>query len=39
MGEVFKVALLVPQGVGLPPGFETDTPSDDGTDTGTDGSA
>lgn len=25
MGEVFKVALLVPQGDGLPPGFEGDT--------------
>ena len=24
MGEVFKVALLVPQGDGLPPGFEGD---------------
>lgn len=39
MGEVFKVALLVPQGVGLPPGFETDTPSDAPSDAGTDGSA
>ena len=26
MGEVFKVALLVPAGDGMPPGFETDIP-------------
>ncbi len=39
MGEVFKVALLLPQGVGLPPGFETDFPSGTSSDAGTDGSA
>ena len=26
MGEVFKVALLVPAGTGRPPGFETEEP-------------
>ncbi len=32
MGELFKVALLVPQGLGLPPGFETEVSSDNKTD-------
>jgi hypothetical protein len=27
MGEVFKVALLVPQGTGMPPGFESEAAS------------
>jgi SAM-dependent MidA family methyltransferase len=39
MGELFKVALLVPQGVGLPPGFETGFPTGTTSDAGTDGSA
>ena len=39
MGELFKVALLVPQGVGLPPGFETDFLTGINSDAGTDGSA
>ena len=33
MGEVFKVALLVPAGEGVPPGFEADqTTAKDATD-------
>ena len=39
MGELFKVALLVPQGLGLPPGFETEASTDTTLDAGTDDSA
>ncbi len=36
MGEAFKVALLVPQGTGMPPGFNVDTQSPRTASTGTD---
>lgn len=36
MGEVFKVALLVPQGTGMPPGFDGNIPSSETAVTGAD---